>query len=203
MRFEGSQVVAPPLSRRRMMPPTLVQNSFSSFEEEGHFEVEDQIWSARDRTVVARTKQYLEESKSKKVEFEELESLLGPDDSDVDFRRILEEARDKKKGCAIFETFSSGGPSEFLVVSRTRWDEYQRRLNAQREELRSVQPTWQQSSSSSTSGRQWPGRAACCLELVGKVLAAVEDYLERSADIKVDMEALTRLMEPEEVWRFV
>ena len=28
----------------------------------GHFEVEDQNWSARDRTVIARTKQYLEES---------------------------------------------------------------------------------------------------------------------------------------------
>ena len=97
-RSGGSQVVAPPLSRRRMMPPTPLQNSFSSFEEEeGHFEVEDQIWSARDRTVVARTKQYLEESKSKKVEFEELESLLGPEDSDVDFRRILEEARNKKR----------------------------------------------------------------------------------------------------------
>ena len=32
-----------------------------------------------------------------KVEIDELESLLGPDDSDVDFRRIIEEARDKKK----------------------------------------------------------------------------------------------------------
>ena len=42
--------------------------------------------------------------------------LLGPEDSDVDFRRILEEARNKK-GCAIFETFSSDGPREFLVVS--------------------------------------------------------------------------------------
>ena len=41
--------------------------------------------------------QYLEQSKSLKVEVEELESLLGPDDSDVDFKRILEEARDKKR----------------------------------------------------------------------------------------------------------
>ena len=56
--------------------------------EQGQFEVEDQTWSARDRTVIARTKQYLEENKSFKVEVEELESLLGPDDSDVDFRRI-------------------------------------------------------------------------------------------------------------------
>ena len=47
--------------------------------------MEDQIWGAPD------TKQYLEESKSVKVEVEELEPLLGPDDSDVDFRRIWEE----------------------------------------------------------------------------------------------------------------
>ena len=47
-----------------------------------------------------------------KVEIEEFESLLGPDDVDVDFRRILEKARDEK-GCAIFETFSTDGPSAF------------------------------------------------------------------------------------------
>ena len=58
------------------------------------------------------------------MEIEELESLLGPDDTEVDFRRILEEARDEK-GCAIFETFSTDGPSEFLVVSRSRWDKHQ------------------------------------------------------------------------------
>ena len=45
-----------------------------------------------------------------KVEVEDLEDLLGPDDTDADFRRIAEEARDEK-GCAIFET------CEFLVVS--------------------------------------------------------------------------------------
>ena len=74
-----------------MRSPTPLQNSNSSFEEEqGRFEVE------RDRTVIARTKQYLEESKSLKVEVEELESLLGPEDSDVHFRRILDEAWNKK-----------------------------------------------------------------------------------------------------------
>ena len=41
----------------------------------------------RERTIIAKTKQYLEESKSLKVAIEELESLLGPDDTDVDFRR--------------------------------------------------------------------------------------------------------------------
>ena len=49
MRFDSSQVKAPPLSRRRVMPPTPLQSSYSSFEEEqGHSEVEDPIWSARD-----------------------------------------------------------------------------------------------------------------------------------------------------------
>ena len=120
MRFEEPQVKAHPLSRRRMRPPTPLQNSYSSFEEEQErFEAEDQLWSARDKTDIARTKQYVEESESLKVEVEQLESLLGPDDSDVDFRRILEEARDEK-GRAIFETFSSEGLSEFLVVSRAR-----------------------------------------------------------------------------------
>ena len=123
--------------------------------------MEDQNWSARDRKVTARTKQYLEEGKKMKVDIEELESLLGPEDLDADFRRIIEEARDKK-GCAIFETFSSDGPSEFLVVSSTRWDEHQKRLDAPRRQHsfsstngRNAQPTWQQNSSSSTGGRQW------------------------------------------------
>ena len=79
MRFEGPQVKALPLSRKRMMPPTPLQNPNSSFgEEQGHFEVEDQMWSAQDRTVIAKTKQNLEESNSLKVEIEELESLPGP-----------------------------------------------------------------------------------------------------------------------------
>ena len=38
--------------------------------------MEDQIWSARDRTVIARTKRYLEVSQNMKVEIEELESFL-------------------------------------------------------------------------------------------------------------------------------
>ena len=60
------------------MPPTPLQISYSSFEDQQvHFEVEDQIWSARDRTIVARIEKYLEESKSMKVEVEELESFAG------------------------------------------------------------------------------------------------------------------------------
>ena len=39
-----------------------------------------------------------------------------------------------KKGRIIFESFSSEGPSEFLVVSRARWDEHQ--WGMQKEESR-------------------------------------------------------------------
>ena len=91
-----------------------------------------------------------------KVRIEELESLLGPDDLDADFRRIKEESKGQK-GCAIFETFSSEGQSELLVVSSARWDKHQKRLNA----------PWRHISSSSSNGRQWQvGRTASCVELV-------------------------------------
>ena len=42
----------------------------------------------------------------------------------------------RKKGRRIFETFSSQGPSEFLEVSRARWDEYHRLLVTQEEKSR-------------------------------------------------------------------
>ena len=81
-----------------MMPPTPLQNSNDTFEEEqGLFDVEDQMWSARERTIIVRTKQYLEESYSVNVEVEELEDLLDPDDVEVDSRRILKEGRDEKR----------------------------------------------------------------------------------------------------------
>ena len=120
-----------------------------------------------------------------------MESLLGPDDSDVDFRRILEDARDEKR-CATFETFSSDGPSEFWVVSSTRWDTRQRRLNA----------PWRQNSSTSSRGRQWQAgleeQRVAWSSSERKVLGAVEDYLEKCADTQVDIEALECLMEPED-----
>ena len=47
MRYESSQVIAHPLSRRRMRPPTPLQNSNDTFEEEqGFLGAEDQMWSA-------------------------------------------------------------------------------------------------------------------------------------------------------------
>ena len=86
------------------MMPSTPQQSPRSFERQWHIE-EDQIWNARDRTVIAKMEQYLGKSDSMNVEVEELESLLGPEDSKVDYRRILKEARNKQ-GCVIFETFS-------------------------------------------------------------------------------------------------
>ena len=67
----------------------------------------------------------LEESYSEKVEVEELEDLLGPEDVDVDFRRIMKEARNER-GRNIFDTFSSDGFSDFLVAEWSRWDKYKR-----------------------------------------------------------------------------
>ena len=118
------------------------------------------MWSARERTIIARTKQYLEKSYCVKVELEELEDLLGPGDVDVDFRQILLKERDEKK-CATFETFSTDGPSEFLMISRSRWDKYERKWNA----------PWRQNSSASASGwtvARGPGKAESWMELCGK-----------------------------------
>ena len=38
----------------------IIAKSYASFEEEqGYFEVDDQMWRARDRAIIAKTKQYL------------------------------------------------------------------------------------------------------------------------------------------------
>ena len=100
-----------------MTPPTPVQNSHTSFErDQGRYEEEGRRWNAREGTIIARTKQFLERSYGVKVRVEELEGLLGPEDVDVDFRRILKESRDER-GPKIFETFSSNDMS-FLVSGR-------------------------------------------------------------------------------------
>ena len=87
MMYEGSQGKAAPITRRRMTPPTPMQNSYTSFErKQGSYEGEGRGWNARGRTIFAGTKQHLERSYSVKVRVEELEGLLGPEDVDVDFR---------------------------------------------------------------------------------------------------------------------
>ena len=110
-----------------------------------------------------------------KVEVEELESLLGPDDVDVDSRRILEEARDEK-GCAIFETFSTHGPSELLVANCWRWDKHQRRLNA----------PWRQKCEG-CGKRAWNSRALDGARWKKRVM-------ENCANMNVDIEVLERLL---------
>ena len=120
MRYEGSPVKAPPLSRRRMTPSP-VQNSYTFFvRDHGRYDEEGREWNARGRTIIARTTQFLERSHSVKVQVEALEDLLGPEDVDVDFKRILQEARDEQ-GRKILETFSSNDMS-FLVAVWSRWD---------------------------------------------------------------------------------
>ena len=105
------------------MPPTLQQSTQPSTEvTQLQMEVEDQEraaggkeyegeyqWTARDRVV---KEQYLDRSESLKVEVEELESLLGQEDLEVDVGQILRYAM-RKKGGRIFEIFSSKGQSEF------------------------------------------------------------------------------------------
>ena len=75
-----------------------------------------------------------------KVRVEELEGLLGPEDVDVDFRRILKEARNGR-GRLMFETFSSDDLS-LLMVEWSRWDKYRR-------------APWRQDSSASARDGRW------------------------------------------------
>ena len=78
MRYEGSPVKALPLSRRRMTPPTSVQNSYTSHvRDHGSYEEEGRGWNAREGTIVARTKQYQERSYSVKVRVEEFGRTVG------------------------------------------------------------------------------------------------------------------------------
>ena len=48
--------------------------------------------------VIARRNQFLERSRSVKAQVEALEALLGPEDVDVDLRRILKRSERSRKG---------------------------------------------------------------------------------------------------------
>ena len=81
----------PPASRRKIMQS--LQPSIEAMQENGSWVVEyggEHRWSARGRSVVARMEQYLEKSDSMRIVIEELESLLGPEDSEVDLRQYFE-----------------------------------------------------------------------------------------------------------------
>ena len=113
MCYEGTPVKAPPASRRRMMPPTPQQSSYSSIEAmQWQTDLEDQGsgWNARDRTVIAKMEQYLNDSDCIKLEIEELELPLGPEDSELNLRHILRNV--SRRSGRIFKIFSSKEESE-------------------------------------------------------------------------------------------
>ena len=58
------------------------------------------------------------------MEIEELELLLGPEDSEVNLRYILTNA--SWSGSRIFEIFTTKEKGEHLVASKVRWDERRR-----------------------------------------------------------------------------
>ena len=160
-----------------MTPQTPLQNSYASFEgEQERCEVEGWGWSVKERTLTAWTTQFLERSYSVKVQVEELEDLLGPEEVDVDFRRILKEARDER-GRMIFEIFSSNDMS-FLVAEWSRWDTYKRA------------PWRQDSSASASDGWRREDREQSIVSWKKRVMDAVEDYLESCAQIVVVVERL-------------
>ena len=79
MSYEGTPVKAPPIARRRMMPPTPQQSSHSFIEDmqwQTEMEVQGSSWTARERAVIARMDQYLNTGVCMKLELEELELLL-------------------------------------------------------------------------------------------------------------------------------
>ena len=78
--------------------------------------------------------QYLNEGDCTKLEIEELEPLLDPEDSEVHLRHTLRNA--SRRGGKILEIFNSKDKSEHLVASKVRWDWRQRPKVAQEEKAR-------------------------------------------------------------------
>ena len=119
----------------------------------------------------------LGESYSVKVEVEELEDLLGPEVVDVDFRRILKDARDER-GRKISETFSLDGLSNFLVAEWSRWDKYRRAPWRQDSSASAREGWWREDEEQPTVG--WRPKEK-------RVMDAVDDYLENCAQVKVEI----------------
>ena len=94
---------------------------------------------------------------------------------EVDLRRILKEARNGR-GRNIFETFGSNDMS-FLVAEWSRWDKYKRAPRRQ-ESSASARDGWWQASFGTVSGAKMKKR----------VTDAVEDYLEKCAQVIVKIE---------------
>ena len=91
MSYWRTLVKAPPAFSRKIMPPTPQRSSCSSIDTvQGQTEVEDQQsgsqekeiegqrrWNARDRTVIVKMEQYVNEGDCVKLEIGELELLLS------------------------------------------------------------------------------------------------------------------------------
>ena len=171
-----------------------MQNSYTSYMwDHRRYKDEGRGSNARERTIIARTKQYLERSFSVKVQVEEvLEALLGPEDVDVDLRRILKEGRDEQ-GRRIFETFGSDDMG-FLVARWFRWDKYKR-------------APWRQESSASASDGWWQASLGEPQEqmIVGwsqdekRVIDAVEYCLEKCAQVTVKIDLVASVQRPEDL----
>ena len=72
-----------------MKPPTPQQISFSSTDEsqwQADLEAQRSIWSSRERRLIVAMGNYLDKSADMKVEIEELELLMDPEDSEVCLR---------------------------------------------------------------------------------------------------------------------
>ena len=86
-----------------MMPPTPQQISQSSTDErqwQADLEAQRSIWSTLERSVNAAMENSLDKSADMKVEIEELDLLINPEDAEVCVRYILTHAR--RRGSRIF-----------------------------------------------------------------------------------------------------
>ena len=103
------------------MPPTPQQSPLSFIEDlqwQTEMEVQGSSWNARERTVIVRMEKYLKESDCLKLEIEELELLLGPEDTEVNLRFFQTHAR--SRGSRIFEILSTKRKIDHLVASKVR-----------------------------------------------------------------------------------
>ena len=169
MRYERSPVKASQLTRRRMML-SLATAKFESPYEGGvavadrHEGARKQLECPREERFTARMENYLSKNDCLKLDIEELEPMMSPEDSEVNLMYILMNA--SRRSSNIFEIFSTKEKSEHLVASKVRLQKRQR----QREEIscekmpikappntwrRMMLPTQQQSSHSSTEERRW------------------------------------------------
>ena len=107
------------------MPPTPQQSLHSS--------IEEREWQAETEvTVIAKMESCLDKSDELRVEFMELEHLVGPEDPEVNLMFILTKA--SRRGSSILEIFSTSG-SDHFVASRNCWVTCQEQRIAQQERV--------------------------------------------------------------------